>query len=186
MKVGFNTRCLHDSRRVQTGAQPILFLHAQTCEESPLRALGSFTTHSVSAGDPRSLETWKELEEEFNSSSIGLIADASGAAFQILWEGFAGAPMPGAIVLLGWNAHDLNKLLDGQQKAVSALFEWPEVRVILDCNDPSLGLGARMVRKLRAWGVPIGLEVVSSMHEIAEELEWFFSANLTPVFPKMN
>jgi len=58
--------------------------------------------------------------------------------------------------------------------------------VILRCDSPELGASARVVRRLRARSIPIALEVVSDLPEIVEELDRFFAAHLTPVFPKMN
>lgn len=173
---------------------PIPFLHDNACDNAVVHAFDGFGLHRVRAEDRRGLTAWRELEAEFNSSSIGLIATSSRAVFQILSLGIAGAPLPGAMALLGWMARDLAALPGGidalsgsfPRNVASPLFEWPELRVILRCDSPELGASARVVRRLRARSIPIALEVVSDLPEIVEELDRFFAAHLTPVFPKMN
>ncbi len=184
----------HHANSIAANQPPILFLHDDACDAAVVHAFDGFGLHRVRAEDRRGLTAWRELEAEYNSSCIGLIATSSGAAFQILSQGIAGAPLPGAIALLGWTARDLAALPGGMDElsgsfprnAASPLFEWPELRVILRCDSPELGPSARIVRSLRARNIPIALEVVSDLPEIIEELDRFFADHLTPVFPKMN
>jgi hypothetical protein len=184
----------HHEYGIASNQPPILFLHDHTCDDAMVHAFDGFGLHRARAEDRRALTAWRELEAEYNSSCIGLIATSSGAACQILSQGIAGAPLPGAIALLGWTARDLAALPSGSdasglsfsRNAVSPMFEWPELRVILRCDSPDLGLSARIVRSLRARNIPIALEVVSDLTEIVEELDRFFATHLTPVFPKMN
>lgn len=184
----------HLANSVVANQPPILFLHDASCDEALVHAFGGFGLNGVRAEDRRGLTAWKELETQYNSSCIGLIATGAGAAFQILSQGIAGAPLPGAMALLGWSAGDLAALPGGTaplsasapRKAIPPLFEWPELRVILRCESPDLGPSARVVRSLRARNIPIALEVVSDLREIVEELDRFFATHLTPLFPKMN
>lgn len=154
---------------------------------------------------------WRDLEREYNSCSIGVIAATApetDAVARIISEGIAGGPLPGAIALTGFDAAfaDLcRRLSEIVQAPTSAAgrsawaaktttpFEWPPMVVFLPMGDPDVLACAKACRALRANDVPISLEIVPSVQnidptsrwELCSELERFFAAHLMPVFPKL-
>lgn len=154
---------------------------------------------------------WRDLEREYNSCSIGVIAATAPetkAVARMISEGFAGGPLPGAIALIGFDAAlaDLCRRLSERVQAptstagsptwpsVSAMpFEWPPMIVFLPIGDPDVLACAKACRTLRAGNVPITLEIVpparsaddASRGELRRELERFFATHLMPVFPKV-
>ena len=154
---------------------------------------------------------WRDLECEYNSCSIGVIAvtaPETDAVARIISEGIAGGPLPGAIALARFDGtfFDLCRQLSaGVREATGAAgkpsrtfasatpFEWPPMVVFLPTNNSDVLACAKACRTLRAGHVPINLEMVpsgqdvdeASRQELRDELENFFAANLMPVFPTL-
>ena len=138
---------------------------------------------------------------------------ATAAVARILIQGSYGGPLPGAIALVGFDVELLATCLElavqsGRQVGNSAdgtvsriapalSIEWSPMMIFLPSDDPALAECARTCRRMRAAGIAMNLDVIGAVQnrtrgvveavgcELAEELENFFDAYLTPYFPKL-
>jgi len=129
------------------------------------------------------LSAWREIESQFTSSSLGVIAEAGDgmdAISQLLLDGEAGGEVPGAIVLIGFDSRLpkiclrlVNKLGCSPQglqsrnglarRAIRPIpFDWPPLVIFLPANDPDLAACGRACREMRAAGMSIRLEVMDA------------------------
>lgn len=125
------------------------------------------------------LDPWKELESQFMSSSLGVIAEGDygcDAILQLLLSGQVGGEVPGAIALIGFDdrlpetclrladeaacSSDAPQIYEGTANHAARLmpFEWPPLMIFLPATDPDLAACGRACREMRGAGIPIGLE----------------------------
>lgn len=144
-------------------------------------------TSNRSAGPivEKALGAWHDIEKQFDSLCIGLIAEpgpAIEAVSRILAHGRYGGPLPGAIALACHDAAFVATCLDlagnpawqgnvgnraggaGYPMAPTLPFDWPPMMIFLPADDPAIAECAHACRRMRAAGVPIRLEIMAAFH----------------------
>jgi len=152
------------------------------------------------------LRQWRAAEGNANSISLGIVAWAgtgTDALGQILDAGLQGGPMPGAMVVIGYDGTLAATLAEPnaksaqfrpatwpQNRSVSAPVEWPPILFVLPTDSPHHAGCAKACRRMRAVGVSAAFEIIDAqsereMVELAAELDRFFDSHLVTDFPKV-
>lgn len=174
--------------------------------EFVLRRKGKFDI--VPQRGPRPI-SWRDVEEDFNSSSIGMICNAGPdcrAVVDIIVEGLGGAPVPGAIVVLGYDRELFRQLSTlasrGFQPSTSGpapygyalQFEWPTILFLVNIEEPLLDECAEASRNLALAGIPVErvTHAMPGKAEFSDEdnpfsglIRGFLEDHLVEHFPKM-
>lgn len=149
------------------------------------------------------IESWLELQTECNSTCVGIICHAGshcGELAELIVHGFDGAPLPGAIVIVGCDLVLLGRLLELAQQhprpymlrtpSGCVPFEWPAIMMIANIADPALAEALKIGRELDGLALPLHTTVVSDLRRFGQgslpaEVTCFFADHLVVNFPKM-
>jgi hypothetical protein len=149
-------------------------------------------------------DNWFELESVLNSCSLGVVYHSGPRSDEItalLREGLVGAPLPGAIAVLGCDIallRWLTKICEANPRPYTErtgsqpyiAFEWPPILMVASVRDSSLSEAIQAVSDLRDLHIPIEIAALPDLEDAFlprahETVRGFFQANLIRHFPRM-
>lgn len=168
------------------------------------RETQALQTHTSLSAQDNLRDSWMKLESDLNSASLGIAfhpGPRSREVCDLLIDGFAGLPLPGAIAVMGCDVVFLaimEKLCRGQSSpyrmrtasGACIPLELPPILMFAAENEPSICKVMRAAEDLKSLDVNIDVTVVPSCNSRPEEflndrMQRFFHTHLVGRFPKM-